>query len=256
MKAILLVGLAATTGSVSSAAAQAGNRVVEIPLLVVSGRLMVTVDGPHGTRHDFVLGLGPTLLTRTGAARIGAAKSRLAVGGVPVSLESAVTVADAELAGGGVVAAGVLGGETLNRFDALIDVPNGRLVLKPVGRAVRWDGVPLSNPVAVRVFHDVLIRVDIEVGGKLFGGLLDLTSPGLEVNAALRAAANIRGDRVDSFRMGYAGWPDLPVRVVDSPVIRRWDGQGAGFAIIGAAVAHDCAIAVSWAHSELRTCLR
>jgi hypothetical protein len=182
--------------------------------------------------------------------------SRLTLGGIPVNTESAATVPDAELAGGGRAPTGVLGGETLNRFDALIDVPNGRLVLKPVGRAVRWDGVSLSNPVPVRIFHDVLIRADIEVGGKLFGGLLDLTSPGLEVNEALRAAANIRAGRIASFRMGYTGWPDLPVAVVDSPIIKRWDGQGAGFAIIGAAVTYDCAIAISWAHSELRTCLR
>jgi hypothetical protein len=110
--------------------------------------------------------------------------------------------------------------------------------------------------VAVRIFHDVLIRVDIEVGGKVFGGLLDLSSPDLEVNEPLRAAANIRAGRIDSFRMGYTGWRDLQVAVVDSPVIRRWDGEGTGFAIIGAAVAYDCAIAISWAHSELRTCLR
>ena len=72
----------------------------------------------------------------------------------------------------------------------------------------------------------------------------------------MKAAANQEGDRVEAFRMGYSGWSDLPIAVVDSPIFQGWDPEGKGFAVIGAAFAYDCALAVSWVHEELRTCLR
>ncbi len=182
--------------------------------------------------------------------------SSLTLGGVPVEAEQAFTVPDEELAISGTVPAGVLGGMTLNKFDVLIDAPNQRLVLKPIGRSVSWDGVTLSRPVRLMLFHEVLARVDVEVGGKLFGGLLDLAAPHMAVNEPVRTASQFSGDRLDSFRMGYAGWPDLPVVVTDSPIFQGWDPNGKGFVIIGAPVAYECAIAISWAHAELRTCIR
>ncbi len=170
--------------------------------------------------------------------------------------EQAFTVPDEELAISGTVPAGVLGGMTLNKFDVLIDVPNQRLVLKPIGRSVRWDGVTLSNPVRLTLFHGVLARVDVEVGGQVFGGLLDLAAPHMAVNEPVRTATQFSGDRLDSFRMGYSGWPDLAVVVTDSPTFQGWDPEGRGFVIIGAPVAYECAIAISWAHAELRTCIQ
>ena len=35
-----------------------------------------------------------------------------------------------------------------------------------------------------------------------------------------------------------------------------WDPQNNGFVVIGAPIAYDCAVAISWFHSELRTCLQ
>lgn len=232
------------------------NEPIEVPLRVVDGRLMVTVDGQDGAEYDFVLGLGMTFITETAAARMGDGASSLTLGGVPVDTEQATTVPDAELAGEETQPAGVLGGLTLNKFDVLIDAPNERLILKPIGRSVRWEGVSLSNPVGLMLFHDVLARVDVEVDGYVFGALLDLASADLAVNEPVRAAANLSGHRVGSFRMGYSGWSDLPVDVTDSPIFQGWDPQGDGFVIVGASVAYDCAIAISWAHSELRTCIR
>jgi hypothetical protein len=126
-------------------------------------------------------------------------------------------------------------------------------VLKPVGRAVRWDGVPLSSPVSVQVFHDLLIRADVDFGGEVVGGLLDLTRPEMQVGDAL--AGPVADGTVASFRMGYGGWTDIPAAVVDSPVFGRWDADER-FVIVGAAIAHDCALAISWYHSEIRTCLK
>ena len=201
----------------------------------------------------FVLGLGMTLLTESGVERMGGEVASLTLAGIPVELDQAQTVPDALLAGPSGVPAGVLGGATLSAFDALIDVPTGRLVLKRAGRSVRWPDVSLSRPVPMAVFHGVLARVDVEVGEGVFGGLLDLSSPFMEVNQPLRTS--LTGDRIGRFRMGYGTWEDLLVRVTDSSTFRGWDPEERGFVIIGAPVAYECAIAISWVHAEMRTCL-
>jgi len=233
-----------------------GNDPIEVPLRVQDGRLMVTVDGPDGAEYDFVLGLGMTLITQGAAARMGKTIASLTLGGVPVETEQASTVPDDYPALAGTAIAGVLGGLTLNKFDVLIDAPNERLVLKPVGRAVYWDGVSLTNPARMTVFHEVLARIDVEVGGAEYGGLLDLAAAHLEVNEPIRTAGGVEGDAAPSFRMGYSAWSDLPVKVTESPLFEGWDPNGNGFVIIGAPVAYDCAIAISWAHAEFRTCVR
>jgi hypothetical protein len=200
------------------------------------GRLVVSVEGPDGTSYDFGLALGMTFLTESGAAQIGAGKAELTLGGVPVYTEQAQTVPD-DYFGGGL--AGLVGGETLNDFDVLIDVPNGRLVLKPLGRSVRWEGVSLTNPVRLLIFHEVLARTEVQIGGQVFGGLLDFARPGLEVNEPVRTATGFEGDTLDSFRMGYAGWDDLPIRVTENPIFGGWDSNGNGFVIIGAEIARS-----------------
>jgi hypothetical protein len=219
------------------------------------GCLIVTANGPDGAEYDFVLGLGMTLITEGGAATIGASISSLTIGGIPVDTEQASTVPDSYLEGAG-NAVGVLGGLTLNSFDILIDAPNGKLLLQPVGRSVRWDDVALSNPVRLLLFHDVLARIDVEVGGAGFGGLIDLAAPYLEVNDAVRTKGGLSDGKAPAFRMGYAGWTDLPARVTESRLFDGWDPDGNGFVIIGAPVAYDCAIAISWAHAEFQTCIR
>ena len=236
-------------------AQRTGGQEIEVPLRVEDGRMVVTVDHPSGAQYDFVLGLGMTLLTESAVAEMGDGLDALTLAGIPVVTDQAQTVPDDRL-GLGPGKAGVFGGLTLTAYDALFDVPNGVLRLKPVGRSVSWEGVELTNPVQFRLFHDVLIRVDIQVGGEVFGGLLDLSQADLEVNAPLEEKAGLDGQTTDSFRMGYAGWPELPVRVTDSPIFRGWDGDGLGFAVIGAAVALDCALAISWTHTEFRTCVR
>jgi hypothetical protein len=228
---------------------------IEVPLRVVDGRMIVSAEASDGSTYDFVLGLGLPLVTQSAVARIGDA--RLTIGGIPVDLEEGQTVPDSYLALDGAIGptpAGILGSPTLNRYDLLVDVPNGRLVLKPFGRAVRWDGVKLSGSVPVEVFHDLLMRTDVQVEGEVYKGLLDLANPGLQVNRPIGAA--VTDGHIGAFRMGYSGWPDIPAEVSDSPVFGRWVGEGEGFVIIGAAVAYDCVLAISFQHSEIRTCLQ
>ncbi len=226
---------------------------IEIPLRMDQGRLVVTVDGPNGESYDFGLALGMALLSETLVEKLGDGVSALTLAGVAVETEQARTVPDAYL-GEGMGLSGLVGGLTLNKFDILIDVPNGRLVLRPIGRSVRWEGVSLTNPVNLMIFHEVLMRTDVLVGGQVFGALLDFQEAGLQVNEPVFTAAASEGGTVDSFRMGYSGWSELPISLSDSPIFGGWDPNGDGFVVIGAEVARDCAIAISWAHAELRTC--
>jgi len=236
--------------------AQATSEPVEIPLRLEDGRMMVTAQAPDGTGYDFVLGLGETMVTEAGARRLGASVNGLTLGGIPVNTEHLVTAPAAAIGLEGVDAVGVIGGHTLNQFDALFDVPNGRLVLKPVGRSVRWEGVPLTNAVSIQILHDILIRVDVDAGGTVMKGLLDLSHPKMEANEPVRPATSRDGTVLDSFRMGYSGWTDLPVEVSDAPIFRRWVAEGTGFVVIGAPILYECALAISWFHSEMRTCRR
>lgn len=248
----MVLGIVAVACFTGAASAQVADP-IEIPLRMEEGRMLITAQAADGSDFELVLGLGMPVLTESARARLGA-RGQLTLGGVPVEGEETQVVPDASLATGSSTPDGVLGGATINGFDVLVDVPGGRLVLKPVGRSVRWDGVSLSSPVPLTVFHDLLLRVDVNAGGRVVGGLLDLANPGLEVNEGLRAVT--ADGTLASFRMGYAGWTDLPVEVKDTQTLRAWDRNGEGFVVVGAAIAEECAIAISWRHSELRTCMR
>ena len=226
---------------------------IEVPLRVADGRLIVDVQDARGRTHAAVVSLGMTLFTESGLAALESTDG-LTVAGLPVVSEMAQTVPDTYLADNGVGAVAVIGGMTWNRHDMLIDVPNGKLVLQPIARAVRWPGVSLSSPARLQVFHDMLLRADVDFGGNVVGGLLELAHPYMDVGDALAAA--VEDDRVASFRMGYTGWSDLPAKVTDNPTFRGWDPNGNGFVVVGAAIAYECVLAVSYAHEEVRTCLR
>lgn len=255
-RASIMVAAALLAVSIAEAQRPAGTAPAEVPLRVEDGRLLVTLTTADGRKADFVLGLGMSVLTESGAARLGEARRTLSLGGIPVDLGDVETAPDGPLGGGAGRPVGVLAGSTLNRFDILIDVPGSRMLVKPAGRAVRWDGARLSRPVPVKVYHDALIAVDVEVAGTVFRGMLDLSAAPLQVNEGVRAKAGLSSNRIDSFRMGYTGWKSLPVEVTKSPTFRGWDPEGKGFVIVGASVTHDCALAVSWTHQEIRTCLR
>lgn len=233
---------------------------IEIPLKTVGGRLVVPVETPSRERIDFILGLGSTFLTQSGANRIGASRDGLTLGGLPVQIGAAQAIPDdlVVLDGGPAPAGigGIVGSETFNAYDVLIDAPRGRLTLKPAGRSVRWDGVALSNPVKVQVIHDSLIRTNVESGGKVFDALLDLAGPTMVMSQAAATSADVSDGAVD-FKMGYTRYTARRTRVLPLQLFQRWgDGGGKGFVLIGAEVARDCLLAVSYVHQEIRTCVR
>jgi hypothetical protein len=144
----------------------------------------------------------------------------------------------------------------LNEFDVLVDVPGGRLVLKPFGRSVEWPGMTMSEPVSLRIFHGIVLSLDIELNGEAYGAMLDLGTTRLLVNEGLGVAAGVDAEDVITLGAGGATFPDMSVSVVDLDVLNRFDPDGKGFAIVGAPLAYDCAISISWVHRELRTCVR
>ncbi len=224
---------------------------IEIPLHVRDGLLLVPVEAADGTVFEFILSMGnSTALSASTAARLGDDPA-LTIGGVPLSMQGRFTVPDDSLA-----ADGMVGPTTLNQFDVLIDVPGERLVLKPVGRSVAWDGMSLSNPVTVQVFHDVMMSLSIELNGEIYRSLLDLGWSTLVVNDAVRTQLRFEPEDVATLGIGYASLVDLPIRVLDLPIFSGWDPNNGGFVILGAPIAYDCAISLSWAHKEIRTCVR
>ena len=252
-----LVGLAVLTAVVAApAAAQMnGGETVEIPLRVYGGRMIVPVEASDGTQLEFIASTFRTFFSETGAKRAGA-RAGLTLGGIPVSTDEAQTVPDAELTFGGKVYDGVVGAETLNQFDVLFDVHGGRLVLQPTGRTVRWDGMTMSDPVPLRIFHGVAIGLDVELPGTQYQATLDLSKGSILVSQPVRRSLALEGDRTETFKLGDATFTDLPLQVLDVEAVQGWDPSGKGFVFVGAPIASDCAISVSWVHQELRTCVR
>jgi hypothetical protein len=257
MRKLLTVGMLVVAAGSAAKAQTHGGEVIEIPLRVDGGRLLVPVQAPDGTEFEFVLSTGtpPTVFSKSTAARLGD-QTGLTLGGLQVDLEGLVTLPDEELSSDGLMIAGMVGSQTLSKFDVLIDVPGERLVLKSIGRAVDWEGMTMSEPVRLRVYHGVILGLDVEFNGKEYGATLDLSSPMLIVNEPVRADAQIDDKDVGTLALGNTSLPDLPVQVRDLDIFERWDPNGDGFVMVGASVAYDCAISLSWVHREMRTCVR
>jgi hypothetical protein len=245
------------SAGVRPVSAQAGGEAIEVPLSVHAGRLVVPVEVTDGTELAFLVttAAGVTVFSETAAARF-ADQAGLTLAGLPVPTEETHTVPDDDLTIDGKRFDGMIGANMLNQFDVLIDAPGERLVLKPIGRSVDWEGVALSDPVRLRVYHGTILGLDVELDGTEYPATLDLTTPTLVVNEGVRAGAGL--DDEDTVTLGLAGTihPDLPVRVLDLEIFRRWSPNGDGFVMVGAALAHDCAISLSWVHQEMRTCVR
>lgn len=242
----------AVGGSPGTVQGQSGG--VEVALSSHGGRLVVPVRAGDGSELSFLLSTGSnvTVLSESGARRAGGAG--LSLGGLAVDMDDRRTVVDEDLTTAGRVFDGQIGSNTLNRFDMLVDLPGGRLVLRPVGRSVAWDGVSLSAPIRLRVYHGVILGLDVELNGRPYPAMLELGSSGVQVNERVMAEAAVGG--AARLRLGDVTFAELPVSVSEHPVMRRFSPDGAGFVLVGAAVAVDCALSVSWVHRELRTCVR
>ena len=144
----------------------------------------------------------------------------------------------------------------LSQFDMLIDVPGERLVLRPIGRLVSWDGMTLSDPIRLRVLHGFILSLDVELNGTEYPAMLDVGTAALVVNEPVKSQAHLSEDDVATLTLGNTSLPGLPVRTRDLDMFRMWDPNSEGFVLVGAPVAYDCAISVSWVRQEMRTCLR
>jgi hypothetical protein len=231
--------------------ARAQSDAVEIPLRVQGGRLLVPVTAADGTTFEFALSTAnaSTILTAGAAARIG--DQAVTVGGLPVQMDGYATIPDGQLEADGMIAS-----NTLADYDVLIDVAGARLVLKPFSRAVAWEGMTMSDPVRLRVLHGVIVTLDIDLDGHPFQATIDLGTPTTLVSSPAGAALGITGEGTATLGTGAADIRALPVRVEDLPVFSRFDPAGRGFVMLGASMAYDCAISLSWIHRELRTCVR
>lgn len=253
LKSTLCAGvlLALATLPLESAA-----QTTEVPLEVRGGRMVVSAHAADGRELSFLVTTGSavTVLSESGAAKIGGAEVLL--GDVPVSMQGMQTVPDASLTVDGVVMDGLVSNSTLNRFDVLFDAPGGRLLMQPSGgTAADWPGMALSPPTRIRVYHGVVLGVDVEIDGKAYPGMLELGAPALLVNqAVLDETQNTLGTAALS--LGGRRFEGLPIEVSDHPVIGRFSPNGDGFVLVGTPPAVDCAIAVSWIHREIRTCVR
>ncbi len=247
---LLLVALGSPTGVRAQ-----GGELIEIPLRVEDGRLIVPVEASDGALLQFIVGTSSTVLSRSGAARLGDQPS-LTMGGVAVRADAVPAVDDEELTVAGKVMDGMVGSSTLNKFDLLIDVPRGRLLLKPIGRSVEWTGVTPSQPAPVRVLHGLLFGLDVEFEGTVYGATLELHRPTLVVSQPVKEQTGIDDDDVGMLRVGYASFADTPAEVRDLPLFSGWDPSGKGFVVVGAPITFDCALSLSWAHREIRTCVR
>ncbi len=232
--------------------------VLEVPLHHHEGRLWVPVSGADGTELRFLLSTGTpfTVLSETGAER---AADVLTLGGldrVPVDLTDAQTMDDASLTWKGERFDGMVAPNTLSAFDLLLDGPGGRLLLRPVGPPVSWDGYELSRPVRLQVYHGVVLALQVAMGGTSYPAMLELGTPVLLGNPAMGEAGAIVEGRAPSLELGGATWTDLPAEVEDHPSIRRFSPNGDPFVIVGGLIAVDCAVSISWVRAELRTCVR
>ena len=242
--------------AMGSAAQTHAGGAVEIPLRVHGGRLLVPVEAPDGSELEFALSTGsPTVFSESTAARLGDAAA-LTMGGVPIKTEGSGTLPDEDLTVDGMVIDGMIGANTLNQFDVLIDVPGGRLVLKPIGRSVEWAGMTMSDPVRLVVYHGMLLAFDVEFNGREYGAMLDLGMETLVVNEPVKTEMRIDTEDEVTLTLGGTSLSDLPVRVLDLAIFSGWDPDNEGFVIVGAPVAYDCAISISWVHQEIRTCVR
>jgi hypothetical protein len=256
MKTLLPIGvLLALAGWPHAARAQAGES-VEVPLEVRGGRMVIPAHTADGTELRFLVSTGSavTVLSESGAARIGDQGVTLA--GAPVNMENRQIISDSRLTVDGAVMDGLVSNNTLNEFDVLFDVPGGRLVLKPFGRAVEWPGMELSDPIRLRVYHGVVLALDLELDGRAYPAMLELGSPSLLVNQAVLDETGATDGSAGTLTLGGTSFPDVPVELSDHPSIERFSPNGDGFVIVGTPPALTCPVAISWVHREMRTCVR
>jgi hypothetical protein len=93
-------------------------------------------------------------------------------------------------------------------------------------------------------------------GGNPYNAAFDLGLPTLVVNERVKTETHLKTDDVGTLQLGSSTFAQLPVRVRDNETLRRWSPNGEAFVMVGAPIAFECAIAISFVQRELRTCVR
>lgn len=253
--AAVLVALAGATASPPPAMAQSA--LADVPLAVgPEGRLIVPVETADGRTLRFALHTAiPSAMVSATAAGADPGGLELRLAGTDVILTDVQVIPDEALGVGGHGVDGFVLLSALGDVDVLIDAPAGRLLLKPIGRAVDWPGTTLSAPATLRVYHGVALRLEVEVEGRSFGATLDLATPRTTVTAGVADGAGVRDGAPATLTFGGVD-RRLTLAVGQTPVLGRWDPEAAGFVAFGADLATDCALSISYVHQELRTCVR
>ena len=114
----------------------------------------------------------------------------------------------------------------------------------------------LSDPITLRVYHGAILALDIELNGKPYSAQLDLGLTTLVINEPLQTALHLEVDSDNTLGLGNMTYPGLATRMRDLPAFAQWDPEGAGFVIVGSSFALDCAVSISFVHTEMRTCVR
>ena len=228
----------------------------EVPLRVdPAGRLVVPVQTADGRTLSFAVStMVPTTMVAASLAGDDASALGLRLEGIDQAL-TVEPVTDAALVIDGHRVDGFLGLSALGDFDVLLDAPNGRMVIRSIGRTVEWSGIDLSEPTRLNVFHGVALRLDIEVAGQPLGATIDLANPLNQANPGAAHLAGLGSGATASVTVSGIARP-LAFALGDTPVLERWDPDGAGFVSLGAPFAAECALSLSWFHQELRTCVR
>ena len=227
----------------------------EIPLRMVDGRLVVTVSGSGGAEFDFLIhtGTNETALSQRLVEQLGL-DAELRLGSLAIAQDGREAWRDAALQVGGRVFDGQLGVNTLGEYDVLLDVPRGLMRLGSVGSAGTWNDVQLSDPMRVRVMHGTAMMFEVELNGRQYPAVLDLATATLVVNSGVESDLQLDAqDHVD-LTLSSAHLPSTPVRVVPLDIFEMWSPNGDGVVVVGTAPLKTCAIALSWARAELRTC--
>ena len=255
MKLVLCAWMGVAT--ISPVAVRAQNARREVPLRLEDGHLIVPVTTPAGQVLSFMLstGTGTTVMSESGVRRMGD-HGELTLGGLSVPTDNHATVGDDRLTIGSTVLDGIIGSNMISQYDVLIDVPAGTLILQTPGRSVAWGGVELSEPVQLRVYHGVVLSLDVNLAGHPYNAAFDLGLDVVTVNQGVQRGVDLDSDDTATLTIGTTSFPDIAVRVRDNDVLRRWDPDGEGFVMVGASITRDCVISLSFVHRELRTCAR
>lgn len=251
------VGMLAVIGTTPLSASAQDVEAMEVPLRVEDDRLIVPVDIGNGVEVDFVLSTGNavTVLSQAFVDNHGV-DGDFWLGDVEVDMDNYATVPHADLNPDDGMVVGIIGANTLNEFDLLIDAPNQRAVLQTVGREVSWEGVELGEPIRLRVYHGLLLGLDLDVVGHAVGAMIDTGTGRVVGNPATGQLLGIDTGEQGSTTLT---WPngvqrDARVHVRDLPLFERWDPNGNGFLLLGGSLAFDCAMSFSWVHREMRMC--